>query len=316
MSRLERQPYLYGKPVLKFRKVTFMIWPIRLVKYFQKSALAVLVVLAAVSCQPVSGTLIPTPVLQTVELTRDGTFEVTRINAVPVPVTETPSLTLTVSQTPSLTSTPTYPPTDTPTITPTLDPPVITILVHAACNFGPGGAYLWNYGLLETSWMEVIGRNQDGSWLYVQGVHGWNPCWVKAEFVHFNAGGDVSNYNIPIVTPPLIYSNLYRPPDGVQAFRSGNKVTIYWNAVWMTADDYEGYLIEAWLCQEGRLVFRPINYKPDISQNIGTVGMIVNDEAGCLEPSSARIYTAEKHGYTGYIVIPWPPNQSAPSPTP
>ena len=98
---------------------------------------------------------------------------------------------------------------------------------------------------------------------------------------------------------PLAY-NLYRPPTSIQAIRDGNKVTIYWNAVWMTEDDYEGYLIEAYLCQDGQLVFMPIKCKPPLSENIGLLGIIVNDEPGCLVPSSARIYTAEKHGYTGY----------------
>jgi hypothetical protein len=84
----------------------------------------------------------------------------------------------------------------------------------------------------------------------------------------------------------------------------------------MTEDDYEGYLIEAWLCQGGQQVFKPIGYKPPLSENTGTLGIIVTDEPGCLVPSSARIYTAEKHGYTGYKVIPWPPYEATPSPTP
>jgi hypothetical protein len=278
--------------------------------YFQNfnimCCLAGLLIAAGVSCTPITVTPFPTPVIQTVEVTREETREitreVTRIVEVSIPVTTTSTITPEITLTLPLT----YTPSPTLTITPTPEPPVVTILVHAACNFGPGGAYLYKYGLNETSWMEVIGRNQDGSWLYVQGVHGWNPCWVKAEFVRFNAGGDVSNYNIPIVYSTLPYSDLYRPPDGVQAFRSGNEVTIYWNAVWMTEDDYEGYLIEAWLCQDGQQVFKPTNYKPPINQNDGTLGIKVTDESGCLVPSSARIYTAEKHGYTGYVMIPWP----------
>jgi hypothetical protein len=270
-----------------------------------------LLLLMCAACSPVAETPSPTPVLQTVEVTRavtlEVTREVTRIVEIAVPVTVTPSLTPAISLTPSLTSTITR----TPTITSTPEPPVVTILVHSACNFGPGGAYLYKYGLNETSWMEVIGRNLDGSWLYVQGVHGWNPCWVKADLVSFNAGGDLSNYNVPIVYSVLPWSGLYRPPDGIQAFRSGNEVTIYWNAVRMTDDDYRGYLIEAWLCQAGQQVFKPVGYMPPLDQNLGTLGIKVVDEPGCLVPSSARIYTAEKHGYTGFMVIPWPAATSA-----
>jgi len=164
--------------------------------------------------------------------------------------------------------------------------------------------------------MEVIGRNLDGTWLWVQGGDHKNPCWMRADQARFNGGGDVNNYNIPVAYSILPYSNLYRPPSAVQAIRSGNKVTIYWNAVWMTEDDYEGYLIEAWLCQNGQQVFKPLNYKPPISENIGLLGIIVTDEPGYLDPFNARIYTAEKHGYTGFIVIPWPPFEATPPTTP
>jgi hypothetical protein len=282
-------------------------------KSWRSSVLTVLLVLMLVSCQPAADTPSPTPVIQTVEVTqevtRQVTQEVTRLLEVPIPVTVTPSLTPAITITPSL----------TPTITPTADPPVVTILAHVACNFGPGDAYLYDYGLLETSWMEVIGRNQDGTWLFVEGVHGWNPCWVKTESVRFNDGGDVTNHDIRIFSPDAILpfaTNLYRPPTGVQAFRYGNEVKIFWNAVWMTEDDYRGYLIEAWLCQGGQQVFKPINKQPPLNENVNTLVLSVIDEPGCLVPSSARIYTAEKHGYTGYIVIPWPPYQSSPNPTP
>jgi hypothetical protein len=282
--------------------------------YWKASALAFILFLTVVSCQPASAMPTPTPVIQTVEITqevtRQVTQEVTRIVEVPIPVTVTPSLTPAITLTPSLTS----------TITPTPEPPVVSILAHVPCNYGPGDVYLYKYGLLATSWMEVIGRNLDGTWLLVQGVHGWNPCWVKTTNVQFNDGGDLATHNIQIVSSAAILPfamNLYRPPDGVQAFRTGNEVAIYWNAVWMTEDDYRGYLIEAWLCQGGQQVFTPLlYYNSDLSQNVGTLGIKVTDEPGCLVPSSARIYTAEKHGYTGYIVIPWPPFATPATPTP
>jgi hypothetical protein len=284
-----------------------------LLKFRRRSAFAILLVLMVAACQPAKGIPTQTPFIRTVvvsqEVTRQVTQEVTQIVTVPIPVTVTPSLTPAITLTPSLTS----------TVTPTPDPPVITILAHVACNFGPGDAYLYDYGLLETSWMEVIGRNLDGTWLFVQGVHGWNPCWVKTESVRFNDGGDVTTHDIRIVSSAAILpfaTNLYRPPTGVQAFRYGNEVKIFWNAVWMTEDDYRGYLIEAWLCQGGQQVFKPINKWPPISENVDTLVLSVIDEPGCLEPSSARIYTAEKHGYTGYIVIPWPAYQPAIAPTP
>ncbi len=280
-------------------------------KLYKLFAVAVLLVLTGISCKPAPVPPSPTPVVQTVEVTREVTYEVTReivnevTRIVEVPVTITPTLTPAITYTPSL----------TPTITPTPRAPIVSILVHAACNYGPGGAYLYKYGLPATVRMEVIGRNLDGTWLYVQSSVGRNPCWVKAEFARFEGGGDVFNYNIQQVYSALPFSNLYQPPQ-VSTERVGSKVTIYWQPVWMTQDDYEGYLIEAWVCQGGQQVFLPIGYKTSFDRNDSMMAIEITDEPGCLVPSSARIYTAEKHGYTWGRRIPWPPYQSTPTATP
>ena len=166
----------------------------------------------------------------------------------------------------------------------------------------------------------MIGRNQDGTWLLLNDGGHANPCWIQTDQGKFWNGGDVFSNNVPVVDPDAILSyayNLYKPPTGVQAFRKGTKVTIAWNGVWMTEDDYEGYLIEAWLCQNGQLVFTPIKHKLALGQNIegATQYQVVTDEPGCLEPSHARIYTVEKHGYTLFVRIPWPVYDATDTPT-
>jgi hypothetical protein len=276
--------------------------------------------------------------LQTVEVTVEVTSEVTRqvtsevTRLVEVPVTITPSPTPEISLTPTLTASRTVIPTitRTPSKTPTPSPPVVTILVRTACYFGPSNAYLYDYGLNETSWMEVIGRapsnpNTDPKdiWLYIQGVHGWNPCWAKNEYVRFNDGRTLEQHTeIPIVAQgSLPWSNLYRGVTDVHAIRNkenNNKVDIVWSAIWMTEDDYRGYLIEAWLCHNGQLDFTPLQWFPYFQNNAGVMGIRVIDEPGCLQPSSARIAAAEKHGYTTFTVIHWPDFAvtSTPTPTP
>jgi len=285
-------------------------------KIFRILLTTLLVALFGSACgaQPTTVVQVET-LLQTVDVTREVTREVTRLVEVPVTITPspTPDISLTPSLTPTITSTPTI--THTPSLTPTPNPPVVTILVHASCRYGPGSAYLWKYGLNATTWMEVIGRmpanpNTDPKdvWLYVQGVHGWNPCWVKTEFVRFNDGGDITTHpEIPVISYTFLpRSTLYRAPQGIAAVREGTKVSILWNAVWMTEDDYRGYLVEAWLCNDAQLNFTPLEWFPSLQDNIGLMGINVTDEPGCLEPSSARVYAAEKHGYTGYSVVPWP----------
>jgi hypothetical protein len=254
------------------------------------------------------------PVIQTVQVTQvvtqlvtqEVTRDVTRIVEVPVTVTPT--------ETPVFTYTPTLSPTISPipTITPTAEPPIVTVIEDTNCLYGPGAMYLYKYGLRTSDLMEVIGRNMEGTWLYVQVVHGWNPCWIDANLIRFDTG-DITT--VPIVYSMLPYSNQYQPPIA-SAERKDSVVTIYWKAVWMTTDDYRGYLIEAWVCQGGTQVFVPIGYAPTYAQNAGTLGVQVTDEPGCGVPSSARIYVAEKHGYSPWRKIPWPDNPAVPTPTP
>jgi hypothetical protein len=163
--------------------------------------------------------------------------------------------------------------------------------------------------------MTVIGRNMDGTWLNIKSAYDKvsNACWIKASLVKFDTG-DIKE--VPIVWTALPYSTLYKPPAAVSAHRVGDEVSIFWQPVWMTEDDYVGYLIEAWVCQAGTLVFLPIKYATSFDQNSSMMVVQVKDEPGCDLPSSARIYTAEKHGYTDYWMISWPGFDSETTSTP
>jgi hypothetical protein len=88
----------------------------------------------------------------------------------------------------------------------------------------------------------------------------------------------------------------------VTAVRDGNKVTISWNKVNMTLDDSRGYLVELFVCQDGAYLWWTDSY-PDQDSTSYTV----NDEAGCAQPSSGKLYTVEKHGFSEPAIIPWPP---------
>ena len=283
-------------------------------KFFIDGLAACLLIFTGVSCAQ-SSVISPNAVttIQTFEVTREvtrvETSEVTRI--VNIPFTITPSPTLDQTFTPSLT------PTITGTLskTPSTAPPRITILATSACLYGPGSAYLYKYGLNATVWMTVIGRNMDGTWLNIKSSVDpvSNACWIKATLVKFDTG---NIKDVPIVWTALPYSTLYKPPAAVSASRVGNEVSIFWQPVWMTEDDYVGYLVEAWVCQAGTLVFLPIKPATSFDKNSSMMVVQVKDERGCDVPSSARIYTAEKHGYTDYRMIPWPGFDSTPTSTP
>ena len=230
-------------------------------------------------------------------------------STVPTTPLETPTLTPTLvptteptnTSTPTLTATPTptQPPTGTPTPTPV--PTYINlrgeVMVRSNCRYGPGAPYLYKYGLVVGSNLEVIGRNDLGTWILVQAIGGNNPCWVKASLM--DVKGDVMNVAPTYI--PLPRSPYYVPPTGVSASRNGIEVTIIWNAVSYRAGDETAsppYLVEAWLCTSGQLVFTPIgSYETAVE---------IIDEPGCSEPSHGRLYFVEKHGYTKYVEISWP----------
>jgi hypothetical protein len=169
--------------------------------------------------------------------------------------------------------------------------------------------------------MHVIGRNEDGSWLVVRAADDpdSNACWIQATLVKFLSG---NIKDVPVLWIGLPYSVLYLPPRAVSANRVGNEVTIFWQPIWMTEDDYRGYLVEAWACQGGKQVFQPVGYVTSYTDNQnmiakkGIIAVMVIDEPGCDVPSRARIYAVEKHGYTNYRMIPWPGFSPTASPTP
>jgi hypothetical protein len=211
------------------------------------------------------------------------------------------------SQTPSetATATPSQTPSETPSETPS---PVPTYAIlrgkvnadKVSCRYGPGAAYLYKYGLVGGSNLEIIHRLPDASWIEIRAIGGGNPCWMNAKYM--DVKGDLLAVEpVDPKTVSLPMSPYYGPLSGVSARRSGSQVTISWNEFILRAgDDSEQYryLVEAWTCQGGQIVF----------QAIGTYDLAVNitDETGCSQPSEARVYGVEKHGYTLWVKVPWP----------
>jgi hypothetical protein len=169
--------------------------------------------------------------------------------------------------------------------------------MRSNCRYGPGYPYLYKYGLVAGSNLEVIGRNELGTWILVQAIGGNNPCWVKASLM--DVKGDVMSVaptDIPL--PPSPY---YQSPTGVSARRNGNEVSIFWNPITLRAGDDSGqfpYVVEAWVCRDGKLVFTP--------EGTYATAIKIVDEPGCSEPSHGQVRGAEKHGYTLPAKIPWP----------
>jgi hypothetical protein len=209
--------------------------------------------------------------------------------------TETPEATFT----PTETLTPTVTFTPTITTTPTFAFPTATVNKQAHCRYGPSVAYLHAADLYSGDVGTVHGRYVYSNWLYIKFDKLDYFCWVAPSVV--DVVGNLSTVALKELNLQSIGSNQYGPPKGITAVRDGNKVTISWNQVHMTKDKDRGYLLELFVCQDTIYKWWTDSY-PDQY----TTSYTVKDEAGCAQPSSGKLYTVEKHGFSEPAVIPWP----------
>ncbi|MGZ9220772.1 MAG: hypothetical protein ACXW4Q_01585 [Anaerolineales bacterium] len=211
--------------------------------------------------------------------------------------TKTPTPTLTVI--PSKTLTPTVVWTPTITATSTFAFPTVTVNKQAHCRYGPSVAYLHAADLYPGDVGTVQGRYIYGNWLYIKFEKLKYFCWVAPSVV--DVIGDASMVAYKELNLQSIGSNMYGPPKNVTAVRDGNKVTINWEQVKMTTDDDRGYLLELFVCQDTIYKWWTDSYPDQF-----TTSYTVTDETGCAQPSSGKLYTVEKHGFSEPAIIPWP----------
>jgi len=216
-----------------------------------------------------------------------------------VTLTNNPSLTSTNTATATKTFSPTISKTATETLTPTFAFPEVKVHTQAHCRYGPSSSYLHAADLYPGDTGTVRSRYVNSQWLNVKfdKLNYW--CWVSPSVI--DIVGDITT--VIFIEPDLqsIGSNMYGSPQNVQAFRNGEEVTISWDQMQMTDDDDRGYFIEGWRCQNGAYFWWTISFP-----NQYTTSYTVVDEEGCNGPSSASIFTVEKHGYSLPAQIPWP----------
>ncbi len=234
---------------------------------------------------------------------QQATLTTTSITATAASWTQTPTPTLTFTPTETLTPTITFTPTITPTFTVTATAtfafPTVTVNQQAHCRYGPSVAYLHAADLFPGDRGTVRGRFIYSKWLYVKFDKLDYFCWVSPSVV--DVVGDISTVGYKELNLQSIGSNQYGPPKNVVAVRDGNKVTISWDQVKMTSDKDRGYLLELFVCQNGAYLWWTDSYPDQFSTSY-----TVKDEAGCSEPSSGKLYTVEKHGFSDPVDIPWP----------
>jgi hypothetical protein len=216
-------------------------------------------------------------------------------------LTETPEATptLTKTLTPAATSTPTIVVSPTITGMPTFEFPTVTVNKQAHCRYGPSVAYLHAADLYPGDTGTVRSRYIYSNWLYIKFDKLNYFCWVAPSIV--DVVGDISTVAYKELNLQSIGSNMYGPPQNVTAVRNGNEVTVSWEQVKMTLDDDRGYLLELFVCQDTIYKWWTDAYPDQYSTSY-----TVRDEAGCAQPSSGKLYTVEKHGFSEPAIIPWP----------
>ena len=241
----------------------------------------------------------PAPGQQPTATTIPFTSTVEAATGTPLPTTtftSTATVLPTMTFTPSITSTPTI------TATPTFNFPTVTVNKQAHCRYGPSVAYLHAADLYPEDAGSVRARYIYSNWLYVKFDKLNYFCWVAPSVV--DVIGDVKAVDYKELNLQSIGSNMYGPPKGVTAVRNGNEVIISWEQVKMTEDDDRGYLLELFVCQDTFYKWWTDSYPDQYSTSYE-----VRDEAGCSQPSSGKLYTVEKHGFSDPVEIPWPQAQ-------
>jgi hypothetical protein len=135
----------------------------------------------------------------------------------------------------------------------------------------------------------------------VQAIGGDNACWVNGDYLEIR--GEIGYVEAVEPHVVLAWSPYYGPLTGVSAERDGDVVTVFWNYLPLRAGDSAeqvDYVVEAWVCQGGEIVFNPVGAYSNAAEVI--------DEAGCDQESYIRVFAAEKHGYTQWVVVDIPPH--------
>jgi hypothetical protein len=218
----------------------------------------------------------------------------------------TPTFTLTatvvITSTPEATFTPAF--TETPVPPASMEGEVDAALL--SCRYGPGASYLYLYGLSKNLQVEVIGKAEtaDGLWLYIKASEYDRPCWVSSRFLQVEGEPTTLEQVYPHKAPLILFQHDRFPPvTDVSASRSGDRVDVSWSGYELALGDRESaespqYLVEFWTCEAGRIVFTAYGSFEEAA--------VIQDEAGCAEPSHGQVYIAHKDGYVGPVAIPWP----------
>ena len=220
-----------------------------------------------------------------------------------VPDTATPTTTETATPTvtPSFTPTPSHTPTASPSPTITPSPTDESLLAtsnsQAYCRYGPSTAYLSYADIFVGDQVTLQGRYQYGGWIWVKPDGKNASCWISGSLL--DTPLDFGELPVVDYQISMIFSPDVDPPTNVTAVRNGSTVTISWDPINVGPADFRGYLLDAFVCQNGSY----LKYLDDIQ----TTSFVITDELNtCPAASSGTLYGVHVRGYTDPVKIIWP----------
>jgi len=155
--------------------------------------------------------------------------------------------------------------------------------------------YLPRDGLFPGDTGTVRGRNATSTWLYLNLDKDNAFCWAAASVLKVT--GDIKTVKIAPINLPITRESPL--PTGVVATRKGNKVTIIWDPLPVTARDYRGFLLNVSVCMNS------IRQKLTVQTNDTTYTF--TDDNNCSGTSKGQIQSVTVDGYSTPVDIAWPP---------
>jgi hypothetical protein len=170
------------------------------------------------------------------------------------------------------------------------------------CRYGPGPYYLYKIGMLPGAPVDVIGRNIDGGWIYVQYARTKNLCWMNSKLVQVT-GEVMTLQDYYPEKAPLPRTNKFGPASILNVSGGGASITVEWSPVVLPAIAAPGegempYVVEVWTCQNGAPGFYTLG-TADTS-----ITFQVDDSCGQL--SHANLVAQNKLGVSGITPIALP----------
>jgi hypothetical protein len=199
----------------------------------------------------------------------------------------------------------------TPTVTPTAEltatsSPVTTlkgfVQQRSNCRYGPGPYYLYKIGMLAGAPVEVVGRDIDGGWVYVQYVGTKNLCWMNSKLLQVT-GDIMSLQDYYPDKAPLPRTSKFGPASILNVSGGGASITVEWSPVVLPAIAMPGegempYVIEVWTCLNGAPGFYTVGTEE--------TSFTFQVDDSCGQTSHANLVVQTKLGVSGITPIALP----------